>query len=72
MYMSSWTMENKKILQNKIIIQSISFVFRRILSTTVPFQTVVLVTLIPVQLLAVILQIIGLVECKQCLYHFKL
>jgi hypothetical protein len=56
----------------KIIIQSISFVFRRILSTTVPFQTVVLVTLIPVQLLAVILQIIGLVECKQCLLFARI
>ena len=41
-------------------------------SATVSFETVVLSTIIPVQLLAVILQIIGLVECKQCLLFARI
>lgn len=36
------------------------------------FRTVVLVTIILVQLLAVILQIVGLVECKQCLLFARI
>ena len=36
-------------------------------STPLSLQTVVLVALIPIELLAIILQIVGLVECKQCL-----
>ena len=41
-------------------------------SATVSFETVVLLTVIPVQLLAVILQIVGLVECKQCLLFARI
>ena len=39
---------------------------------TVSIQTVVLLTLIPVQLLAVILQIVSLIECKQCLLFARI
>ena len=41
-------------------------------STNISFEAVVLLTIIPVQLLAVILQIVGLVECKQCLLFAKI
>ncbi|XP_028398717.1 uncharacterized protein LOC114522269 [Dendronephthya gigantea] len=42
------------------------------ISKALTFRTVVLVTLILVQLLAVILQIVGLVECKQCLLFARI
>ena len=42
------------------------------LSVTVSIETVVLPILIPVQLLAVILQIVSLIECKQCLLFARI
>ena len=42
------------------------------ISATVSFETVVLLTIIPVQLLSLILQIVGLVECKQCLLFARI
>ena len=42
------------------------------LFVTVSIETVVLLTLIPVQLLAVILQIVSLIECKQCLLFARI
>lgn len=52
----------------KIGLCSIISMFSRIL----PLQTLLLLICIPVQLLAVVLQVLSLVECKQCLLFARI